>query len=121
MSKLARSSFGRKVIFSSSGPGNDIDLTKTRAMYHSVCSRGIRINLEKKYEHGVVDTKEYDKIRNELITICKNIRDPETKETIVNNVYKWEEIYGENAVNDPLDIILEFKEGYSTQELLQPP
>ena len=51
----------------------------------------------------------------------KQITDPETGETIIEQVYTSEEIYGREAVNDPLDIIFDLKDGYGAQELLQPP
>ena len=117
---LVRSSIGKKVILSS-GPASNIDLSQTKAMYHSVCSRGIRISLKDKYEKGIVDKKDYESLRNELITLLKNLKDPETGKNIVKNIYRWEEIYGKNAVNDPLDIIFDLNENYGAQELLKPP
>lgn len=117
--KIVRSHFGKKFILSS-GLGANIDFSKTIAVYHSVCSRGIRINLKDRYEHGIVEKKEYHKIRNELIEYLRNIRDPETGEKIIQKIYTFEEIYGENAVNNPLDIIFDLKEEYGAQELIQP-
>jgi len=118
--KLVRSSIGRKFILSG-GSSSNIDFSRTKAFYHSVCSRGIRINLKEKYKQGIIDKKEYEKTREELIIFLKNIKDPETGKTIVKNIYKWEEIYGKNAVNDPLDIIFDLEEEYGAQELLHPP
>ena len=53
--------------------------------------------------------------------MLKNLKDPETGRMLIKNIYRWEEIYGENAVNDPLDIIFDLEEEYGAQELLQPP
>jgi predicted AlkP superfamily phosphohydrolase/phosphomutase len=117
--KIVRSKLGKKYILSS-GIGSNIDFSKTIAVYHSVCSRGIRINLKGKYEHGIVENKDYHKIRNRLIDYLENISDPETGETIIKKIYKYEDIYGENAVNDPLDIIFDLKEEYGAQEAIQP-
>ncbi len=118
--KIVRTSFGRKLILSSGSSGN-IDFSKTIAFYFSVCSRGIRINLKDKYKNGFVNKKNYEKIRKEIIKVLKDMKDPETGEKIVKNIYTFEEIYGKNAENDPLDIIFDFYEKYSAQELLQPP
>jgi len=118
--KLVRSSIGRKFILSS-GSSRNIDFSQTRAFYHSVCSRGIRINLKDKYKQGIVDKKDYEKLRMELTTLLKNLKDPETGRTLIKNIYRWEELYGENAVNDPLDIVFDLEEEYGAQELLQPP
>jgi len=119
LQKIVRSKFGKKLILSI-GIGADIDFSKTKAIYHSVCSRGIRINLKEKYKFGIVEKKDYNKIRNEIIDFLGNICDPETGEKIVKKIYKYEEIYGEKAVNDPLDIIFDLKDEYSAQELIQP-
>ena len=120
MQKIVRSKMGRTFILST-GSASSIDMNHTVAMYHSVCSRGIRINLKEKYPQGYVDKKEYDRIKDELILFLQSIKDPDTGEAIVKHIYDAKEIYGEDAVNDPLDIIFDLKEEYSTQELLQPP
>lgn len=120
MRKIARSFIGRKLIMAG-GTRRNIDVSKTKAMYHSICSRGIRINLKDKYKHGVVERKDYEKLREKLIKLLKEIRDPDTGEKIIRNVYRWEELYGKNAVNDPLDLILDLERGYGAQELLRSP
>ena len=117
--KIVRSKFGKKLILSI-GIGADIDFSKTKAIYHSVCSRGIRINLKEKYKSGIVEKKDYDNIRDEIIDFLSNLKDPETGEKIIKKIYKYEDIYGKKAVNDPLDIVFDLKEEYSTQELIQP-
>lgn len=118
--KIMRSDFGRKLVLST-GSTSGIDFKQTVAMYHSVCSRGIRINVKDKYPDGVVEQKDYERVKKELISFLKSFKDPDTNESIVKNIYSSEEIYGKDAVNDPLDIIFDLKEEYSAQELLQPP
>ncbi len=120
LQKIVRSKLGRKIIISG-GSQSNINHQKTIAMYHSVCSRGIRINLKGKYDYGIVEPKDYLKIRDQLICFLKDIKDPETGKKIVKNIYTKEEIYGDHAVNDPLDIIFDLEEEYGAQELLQPP
>ncbi len=117
---IVRSNLGRKLILST-GSSSNIDFKNTKAYYHSVCSRGIRINLKDKYEEGSVDINQYDKLRDDIINFLRQIKDPESDKFIVKNIYKWEEIYGEKAENDPLDIIFDLEEEYGAQELLQPP
>lgn len=118
--KILRSQIGRNLILSSASAGN-IDISSSIAMYHSICSRGIRINVKEKYPYGIIKQKDYDVIRDKLVNFLKNIIDPETNEHIVEKIYTAEEIYGKDAVNDPLDIIFDLKDGYSAQEILQPP
>ena len=120
MEKIVRSPLGRKIILSGGGNRN-IDYAHTKAMYHSICSRGIRILLKDKVEKGIVEKQEYDSLRQELIALFSNLSDPETGESVVEQVYRWEDLYGNDAVNDPLDLILDLKKGYGTQELLGSP
>jgi len=118
--KLVRTPIVRKLILTSSISRN-IDLSKSKALFHSICSRGIRINLKGKFKEGIVEKEDYDKLRTELISFLKNIKDPETGENIVKKVNTFEEIYGPDAVNDPLDIIFDLNEKYGAQELIQEP
>ncbi len=120
MQKLVRSSIGRKLILSS-GVGGSIDFSNSKAFYHSVCSRGIRIIRKDKYGVGIVDEGNYEEVRENIIDFLRSIEDPENGERIISKIYKWEELYGKNAVNDPLDIIFDLKDEYGAQELLQPP
>jgi predicted AlkP superfamily phosphohydrolase/phosphomutase len=119
MQRIVRSKMGRKFILST-GSASSIDMNHTIAMYHSVCSRGIRINLKEKYPQGYVDKKDYDRIKKELTVFLQSIKDPDSGEAIIKNIYDAKDIYGEHAANDPLDIIFDLKEEYSAQELLQP-
>jgi predicted AlkP superfamily phosphohydrolase/phosphomutase len=118
--KFFRSPIGRRLIMSS-GASKNIDISRTQALYHSICSRGIRINLKNKYEYGIVDKKDYKKLRKKLVKLFKEIKDPDTGKNVVKDVYYWEKIYGKDAKNDPLDIILELEDGYGAQELLRFP
>ncbi len=120
MEKIVRTKLGRKLIMQS-GASSNIDFLHTKAFYHSVCSRGIRINLKDKYKQGCVSSEEYEPLRMELSALFKKITDPSTGQPVVQRVYYAEEIYGDNAVNDPLDLILELAQGYGAQELLQYP
>lgn len=121
MDKLVRTSFGRKIILSGSSAGEKIDFLQSKAVYHSVCSRGIRILLKNKYKQGIVEKDDYERLREQLIALFKEIKDPESGLNIVKKVYRWEEIYGQKAVNDPLDIILDLELSYGTLELLRQP
>ena len=120
MEELVRSPLGRKIILSDSG-GHNIDFSHTKAFYHSVCSRGIRITLKEKYKEGIVERAEYQQLREELKQLFLSLKDPETKKPIVQAVYDWEEVYGKDAMNDPLDLILELHREYGAQELLRSP
>jgi predicted AlkP superfamily phosphohydrolase/phosphomutase len=119
MGKLARSRLGQRLIFSSGGNKN-IDFSTTQAVYQSICSWGIKINRKDIEGNGVVASDDYERLRDDLIRLFSELTDPENGQRIVKKVYRWEEVYGKDAVNDPLDLILEMEPGYSTHELLKP-
>lgn len=120
MEQLVRSEIGRKLILSDTG-GRNIDFSQTTAFYHSVCSRGIRITLKEKYKEGVVTSDQYENIRKKLTELLLSLKDPDTNQPIIEAVYPYEEVYGKEAVNDPLDLILELHREYGAQELLRSP
>ena len=119
MRRLARSRLGQRFIFSNGGNKN-IDYSTTKATYQSICSWGIKINRKNIEGKGVVASDDYERLRDDLIRLFSDLTDPETGERIVKKVYRWEEVYGKDAVNDPLDLIFEMEPGYSTHELLKP-
>jgi predicted AlkP superfamily phosphohydrolase/phosphomutase len=119
MDRLARSRFGQRIM--SAGGGNkNIDFSTTQAVYQSICSWGIKINRKNIDGKGVVSSDDYERLRDDLIRLFSKLSDPETGERIIKKVCRWEEMYGKDAVNDPLDLIFEMKPGYSTHELLKP-
>jgi len=118
LEKLVRTPLGQKLILSSGGTAN-IDFSNSQAVYHSICSCGIRIN--RNHESGdVLTNEEYEHLRNDLIRLLTELTDPDTGKNIIKKIYTTKEAYGDHAVNDPLDLILEMEDGYSTQELLKP-
>ncbi len=119
MRRLARSRVGQRLVFSNTGNKN-IDFSSTQAVYQSICAWGIKINRKDIEGKGVVASDDYERLRDDLIRLFSELTDPETGERVIKRVYRWEEIYGKDAINDPLDLIFEMELGYSTHELLKP-
>lgn len=95
------------------GKGKGFDWSRTRAFSTSI-GDGIIINMKGRQPKGVVTQEEYEAIRNAIIKRIKEIKDPDSGETIVAGIYKREEVFlGEFVKNAP-DIILKLKEGYCT-------
>lgn len=86
--------------------GEIINWNKTRA--YSIYADGININLKGREPQGIINPgKEYEMLRDELISRIKEIRDPENGKRIVENVFRKEDIYsGENLEYAP-DLIVE--------------
>jgi len=93
----------------------DVDWGRTLAyrfpMYPPV--EGIEINLRGRQPQGMVSPgQEYQELRDKIISLLRQARDPETGQPIVVEVFKREELYsGENIENVP-DIILIMDERY---------
>jgi len=81
-----------------------IDWDQTRAFSFGYMGR-IYIHTKGKYPQGTVGTDEYEKLREEIIAQLRSLRDPETGDPVVGEVFRKEEIYiGDQLENAP-DII----------------
>ena len=115
--KIKHSSLIKNLLFSAASKEKVYDLTKTIAFCISE-GRGIQINLKNRYEQGIIDKKDYEKHRTELINLFESLRDPWSGKRYVKKAYRGNEIYGENAIH-PLDIVLDLEPGYSSCEGLR--
>lgn len=89
----------------------EIDLGES-AVYPGILFTGasqyLSINREK-----VQDKEEYEKIREELISKLLDFKDPETGDSIIEAIYKKEEVYSGPYLNEAPDIVFLLKRGYS--------
>ena len=114
---IKRSSFIRKILFSSSSKNILIDFSKTKA-FTTADGRGIQINYKKRFEKGIVDDEEYRKLCVDIIKLFSDLRDPKTNEKIVEDVYRWDKAYGNEAVCPP-DLVLKLKKGVTSAEWIR--
>ena len=90
--------------FKFSGWLSSIDWSKTSAfLAEQEC---IRINLKGDYPQGIVETENYRQLRDEIIRELKRLRDPDTGETIFEDVLTREEAFGVSGDNSLPDIQL---------------
>ncbi len=92
---------------------SDVEWNRTKAF--SVGSGGIQINLKGREEEGCVEKKDYEKLREEIINILKDLRDPKTQKRAIKRVFKREEIYSGDFVKDAPDIINLLEDGYKPE------
>jgi len=116
---IKRSSLIRKLLFAGSSKHTLINFSKTKA-FSTADGRGIQINQKKRYADGIVDDEEYKKLCKEIRILFSELRDLQTTEKIVEEVYQWNEIYGKDAIYPP-DLILKLKKGYTAAEWLRIP
>lgn len=88
-----------------------IDWSKTKAFVGEV--EGIRINLQREFPCGNVTNEDYQELRQFIIDEAMKLKDPETGRTIFRGVYKREDIFHGECVQDFPDIILKPHDEYS--------
>lgn len=91
---------------------NDINWSKTVAYtIGSIGSYGlIYINRKGREPNGIVrDGKEYERLRNKIKVDITRLKDEESKEEIVDTVYKKEDIYWGDFLDVAPDLIIQWK------------
>ena len=85
---------------------SEIDWSKTKA--YSVATHGLMyINLKGRNPEGIVEPgKEYEELRDYIIKELYKLRDPETGKTVVDRVYKREELYNGEYVHKAPDLFV---------------
>ena len=83
-----------------------IDWTKTKAYGEDRGLKGININVKGREPYGVIEQEmEYEDLRNRIVDELNRLKDPETGEKIMNEVYKNNEIYSGEFLDKTSDII----------------
>ncbi len=83
-----------------------VDWEKTVAYMAAPGSYGVNINLKNRQSSGIVETKQYEKIRDKVINIIKKAQDPDTGEPLFEHIYKREEVYSGDMILTAPDILL---------------
>ena len=97
--------FGERGLF-----WNDVLLNESEA--YSMGLGNIYINLKGREAQGTVDPADYDRVRDEIISKLRNLRDPMTGQKIVAKVQRREDIYSGPYLNNSADLIVSFNPGY---------
>lgn len=116
---LKESKILKNILFKSSSKSNLIDFSKTIA-FATADGRGIQICSKKRFTEGIVEINEYEQIRNKIKTDLLEIKDPQTGEKIIEKIYNYEEVYGEDAIDSP-DIVFDLKKGITAAEWIKFP
>jgi len=91
-----------------------VNWAKTRA-YTSVRStgEGVSVNLEGREIDGIVPSREYDRVRDEVAEAIGNFRDPATGRSPVKKIWRREEVFKGRYLERAPDLLFEPAEGYS--------
>ena len=88
---------------------SDINWRQTKA-YSMGMYGNIWINLKGREPEGVVERKDYEAIRDEIIVKLTILRDPETGESVIEKIYRREELYRGEFVDNAPDLIIGWKD-----------
>ncbi len=89
----------------------NVDFKQTRA--YALGFNGIYINLRGREGIGIVsDGREKEKLLDELIKKLEAVIDPATGDKIINKIYKREELYSGEYVEDAPDLLVGYNRGY---------
>jgi predicted AlkP superfamily phosphohydrolase/phosphomutase len=88
-------------------PASPVDWSRTRA-YTSVVStgEGVSLNLKGREPQGIVDRKDYEKVRSELANALTEFRDPETGASPIEKIYRKEEVLSGSFLDTAPDLLL---------------
>jgi predicted AlkP superfamily phosphohydrolase/phosphomutase len=95
-----------------------VDWKKTRAYQVAEAGRGVNLHVQGREPLGMVPAAgpEYDRLRDEIIARLKALRDPNTGETVVDQIWKKEDVYSGPYLADAPDVLIELKKGYCFAE-----
>ena len=66
----------------------------------------IYINDRRRFTDGKIDAEQYEKLKTEIISKLKQVKDPQTGQSVVNNVWRKEDIYTGPRLDIAPDIVL---------------
>jgi predicted AlkP superfamily phosphohydrolase/phosphomutase len=75
-------------------------------------TQALRINLGGRDPEGIVAPDEYEPLRLGVIQALKELRDPETGQTVVMEVYRGNELFAGPCADHAPDLILQLRDGY---------
>jgi predicted AlkP superfamily phosphohydrolase/phosphomutase len=95
-------------------PASPIEWSKTVA-YTSVVStgEGVSVNLRGREPGGIVDPKDFEKVRDEVAASLEAFRDPDTGNAPIGKIYRKEEVLSGAFLDTAPDLLLVPAEGYS--------
>ena len=88
---------------------NDVDWTQTQA-YGFGMYGNIFINLKGREPDGIISPgREYEELRDVIIKKLEALTDPRTREKVIEKVYRREELYSGDRVDEAPDLLIAWK------------
>jgi len=114
LGRWTRTAWGKRLDAALSG---QVSWTRTKAFAGSPTIEGIYINLKGRDERGIVDSgHEYTELRDFIMARLSELKDPESGATVIEAVYRKEEIYEGECVSLLPDIVFSMNQGYMPRD-----
>ena len=88
------------------------------ASFFGTDKKSIMINVKGREPQGIVEPGKYENLRDKIIAELRKLKDPQTDEDIVENVYRREELYSGPYVDEAPDIVLSLRGTYKASNSL---
>lgn len=87
---------------------------KHTVAYKASTGGGVSLNLKGREPHGIIEPRDYERVRSEVSEALLGFKDPESGRQPVANVLKREEVHSGPYVHLAPDLFLVSNEGWST-------
>lgn len=84
----------------------EFDPSKTVAVSIASSSKSIIVNRKDRFSDGIVDSKDYEELRNEIIKKLTDLRDEQTGRKVFSKVLRREDVYTGSLLSVAPDILL---------------
>lgn len=121
ITKIMKKVMGESNFQKIKNPFVNVDWSKTVAFFpdSSPFKEGIQINLKGREPAGIVEMKDYDKIRDKIIQKLRGLRDPENGENVIDTIWKREELFKGPYADMMPDIVIRLKHGYDGRRSIE--
>lgn len=93
---------------------SDVDWNKTLAYSKSGFGE-IYLNVKDREPSGIIESgDEYERIREEIIKKLKDLKNPDNNKKLNPRIFKCEEIFGEDYLNQPPDLLINTDENITS-------
>jgi len=87
-----------------------------RTMAYGIGFNGLYLNLEGRELYGAVNPVNREALARQLAEELRQVRDPETGERVIENVYLAEDVYAERMPDKSPDLIVGYARGYRASD-----
>lgn len=97
-----------------------VDFRRSAAFAGPQLEHAVYVNLKGRFAGGVVEPKDYERVRDRIIAALAKAQDPETGLPVFQGVWSREELYPGPYMDNAPDVIYELSGGYMVSNSIVP-